>query len=211
VVVLTGSVPRHGRHDLRRHLSHMRENNIRRGLRRTIGHRFLVGELLNPRLYRQAFSRGLRQYGSRLFVGQFDREDHGDSSVFSLTRSCLRCRSSLRNSSIIRSTSSSSSSLIPSFPRLLLRFGEQAGRDAGVQIFFHSFRASFHSTGTGNPARSDTRPLLTCPPVLPHQPSISGPVRIPRNHTQIIMESMVGRPLFAGALLAPENACALAL
>jgi hypothetical protein len=78
-------------------------------------------------------------------------------------------------------------------------------------IFTHSSASRFPCTGTRN--QRDLTPdfCLAVPPVLPDKSSIRFTVTIPRNHMQIIMESMVGCPLFAAPLLAPENTSALAL
>src|ERR1700733_12816278 len=63
MVVLTGPVRRHGRHNFRWPLPHVEKNDIRRSLQRTRGVGLWFGwfsELLNPRLKRKPFRRGLR-------------------------------------------------------------------------------------------------------------------------------------------------------
>src|SRR6202000_3432627 len=99
--------------------------------------------------------------------------------------------------------------------------------DLGVELYSHGLklrvlRLSVNGApqiralvfGVPKPEISESEHQASCLPAAPfssHKPPICTPVTIPRNHTQIIMESMAGRPLFAGALLAPENASALAL
>jgi hypothetical protein len=53
MVVLTGSVRRHGRHDFGRHVFHAVEDNLRRCVQRSFNGRIWrnwLGELLNPLL-----------------------------------------------------------------------------------------------------------------------------------------------------------------
>jgi len=82
MVVLACAILRHGRHDFRRNVFHVFDNDIGYVVRGAAGGLLRFGKFLNPFFNGKTLRRSLRLKRGRLFVRQFDRQGQGQYLSF---------------------------------------------------------------------------------------------------------------------------------